>query len=188
MTPPQHFIVSWVVANSANMDRRSRICITLAGVLPDLDGVGYVIDKVNSCFDISSSYFFDYHHVIGHNVFSGLLIAGLMAFSCRRKLTVFLLSLLTFHLHLLADVAGSMGGDGYQWPIYYLYPLVPDFTITWSGQWELSSWKNSAIGIVFFIVSLMIARYKRVTFFELFSSKMEEKVVEVARQRGLFKD
>lgn len=68
-----------------------------------------------------------------------------------------------------------MGGDGYQWPIYYWYPILPDFTLTWSGQWELSSWRNSAIGISFFIVALIIARYKHVTFFEIFSTKVEKK-------------
>lgn len=188
MTPPQHFIISWVAANSATLDRRSRVATTLAGVLPDVDGLGYVIDRVNLQFDIYSNYYVEYHHVIGHNVFAGLLIAGVMAYFCQRKLTVFFLSLLTFHLHLLADLAGSMGGDGYQWPIYYLYPLLPDFTLTWSGQWELSSWKNSAIGISFFVIALIIARYKHITFFEFFSSKVEKKVVEVARQRGFFKD
>jgi hypothetical protein len=188
MTPPQHLIISWVVANSATLDRRSRLAITLAGILPDIDGLGYFVDRANLRFDVYSHYYVEYHHVIGHNVFAGVLIAGLMAYCCQHKRVVFLLSLLTFHLHLLADLAGSMGGDGYQWPIYYLYPLIPDFTLTWSGQWELSSWRNSAIGSSFFVVALIIARYKRVTFFELFSAKLEEKVFAVAKKRGFFKE
>ncbi len=188
MTPPQHFIISWVVANTANLDRRSRVGITLAGILPDVDGLGYFVDRANLRFDIYSQYYMTYHHVFGHNVFAGLLIASITAFCCQRKITVFLLSLLAFHLHLLADLAGSMGGDGYQWPIYYLYPLLPDFTLTWAGQWELSSWKNSAFGISFFIIALILARYKQVTFFEFFSIRVEKKVKEVARQRGFFKE
>lgn len=188
MTPPQHFIISWVVANSADLDRRSRVGITLAGILPDVDGLGYFVDRANLRFDVYSHYYMDYHHFIGHNLFAGLFIAGMMACFCQRKLTVFLLSLLAFHLHLLADLAGSMGGDGYQWPIYYLYPILPDFTLTWSGQWELSSWKNSAIGISFFVIALIIAHYKQVTFFEFFSTKIEKKVIEVARRRGFFKE
>lgn len=187
MTPPQHFIISWVVANTANLDRRSRLCITLAGILPDVDGLGYFVDRVNLRFDVYSHYYVQYHHLIGHNIFAGLFIAGVSAYYCQRKITVFLLSLLTFHLHLLADLAGSMGGDGYQWPIYYFYPLLPDFTLTWSGQWELSSWRNSVIGVSFFIIALMMAYYKRVTFFEFFSTKLEKCVIEVAKQRGFFK-
>ena len=188
MTPPQHFIISWVVANGISLNRRARLAITLAGILPDVDGLGYLIDRANLRFDIYSHYYVEYHHLIAHNLFAGLLIAGVGAYFCQPKLMVFLLSLLTFHLHLLADLAGSMGGDGYQWPIYYLYPVLPDFTLTWSGQWELSSWKNSAIGISFFITALIMARYKRVTFFEIFSTKLEKKVAEVARQRRFFKD
>lgn len=188
MTPPQHFIISWVVANGVTLDRRSRLGITLAGILPDVDGLGYFVDRANLRFDVYSHYYMDYHHFIGHNLFAGLFIAGMMAYFCQRKLTVFLLSLLAFHLHLLADLAGSMGGDGYQWPIYYLYPILPDFALTWSGQWELSSWKNSAIGISFFVIALIIAHYKQVTFFEFFSTKIEKKVTEVARRRGFFKE
>ena len=82
---------------------------------------------------------------------------------------------------------GSMGPDGYQWPIHYLFPFVPGHELTWSGQWELSSWKNSVIAVSFFVVALVLACYRRVTFFELISLKIESKVAEVARQRGFFK-
>lgn len=187
MTPPQHFIISWVVANTATLDRRSRLCITLSGLLPDLDGLGYFVDRANLRFDIYSHYYVQYHHLFGHNIFFGLLIAGISAYLCQRKFVVFGLSLLAFHLHLLADLAGSMGGDGFQWPIYYLYPALPNFVLTWDGQWELSSWKNSVIGVSFFIISLIIAYYKRVTFFEFFSKRFETKVIEVLKHRGLLK-
>jgi inner membrane protein len=187
MTPPQHFIISWVVANTATLDRRARLGITWAGILPDIDGLGYLVDKVNLQFDKYTSYYADYHHFIGHNIFAGLLQAMVISYFCQRKQVVFFLALLTFHLHLLADLAGSMGGDGYQWPIYYLYPLLPDFALTWQGQWELSSWKNSAIGISFFVMALVLAHYKRVTFFDFFSAKLEKKVAEIAEQRGFFK-
>jgi inner membrane protein len=186
MTIGQHFIISWVVANSIALDRRARVGITLAGIVPDIDGVGYIVDKLNLQFNIESSYFADYHHLYGHNIFAGLMISSIAGAFCQRKVSVFLLSLLTFHLHLLCDLAGSMGPDGYQWPIYYLYPLLPDLQLTWSGQWELSSWKNSAIGVSFFVLALALARYRQVTFFEFFSAKIEKVVAEVARQRGFF--
>ena len=187
MTPGQHFIISWVISNSADLDTRGRRGITLAWLLPDLDGLGYLVDKVNLQFDVYTSYYADYHHFVGHNIFAGLFIAGFMAGICQRQVLVFCLSLLTFHLHLLADLAGSMGGDGYQWPVYYLYPLMPDLAVTWAGQWELSSWKNSAIGVGFFVLAVVIARYKHITFFEFFSLKLEKTVVAVAWKRGFFK-
>jgi hypothetical protein len=187
MTIGQHFIISWVVANSAALDRRARVGITLSGILPDIDGFGYLIDKINSHFDIESSYFADYHHLYAHNIFAGLLIALIVTSRCQPKIAVFFLSLLAFHLHLLCDLAGSMGPDGYQWPIYYGYPLLPDLQLTWSGQWELSSWKNSAIGVSFFVLAVVLARFRQVTFFEFFSAKVEKVVAEVARQRRFFK-
>jgi hypothetical protein len=89
-------------------------------------------------------------------------------------------------LHLLGDLIGSRGPDGYQWPIPYFYPLMPSYELAWSGQWELSSWKNSAIGILFFFLALFIARYRHITFFEFFSVRFENKVREVAYRRGFF--
>jgi hypothetical protein len=46
MTPGQHFMVSWVVANAKPLDRRSRMVITATGLLPDIDGFGYPIDRL----------------------------------------------------------------------------------------------------------------------------------------------
>lgn len=187
MTPGQHFIVSWVVANTAPLDRRGRISITLAGLLPDVDGIGYIVDKVGIYFGYVTTLYQDHHHYLGHNIFFGLGCSFLLAYSCRNRWTVFLLSLLAFHLHLLGDLAGSQGPDGYQWPIPYLYPLLPSFELTWQGQWQLSSWKNSLIGVLFFLAAIVLARYRRATFFELFSLRFENIVKETAYKRGFFK-
>lgn len=54
LTPGQHFIISWVVANVSTLDRRSRVGITLSGLLPDLDGFGYIIDRLNAAAGHSS--------------------------------------------------------------------------------------------------------------------------------------
>ena len=60
----------------------------------------------------------------------------------RQRLQVGLLALLTFHLHLLCDLAGS--GPG--WPIWYFWPTSLREWF-WDGQWELASWQNSVIGL-----------------------------------------
>lgn len=187
MSPGQHFIISWVVANSVELDRRSRVCITASGLLPDLDGIGAVVDKVGPYFDHHTTLYAQYHHVFGHNLLAGFLLSLGFAYLCQKKLIVFSLCFLAFHLHLLGDLSGSMGPDGFQWPIYYLYPFVPAYELTWSGQWELSSWRNSAIGIFFFSVALLLARYRHVTFFEIVSLKVEKTVAEIARKRRFFK-
>jgi hypothetical protein len=187
MTLGQHFIISWVVANAKQLDHRSRIFITAAGVLPDIDGFGYPIDKLGEYLGYSTTLFEDYHHYLGHNIFFGVIFSLIFARFCRERLAVLVLCLAAFHLHLLGDLIGSRGPDGYQWPILYLYPLVSSFELTWTGQWELSSWRNSAIGVLFFFASLLIARYRCVTFFELFSLHFENKVKEAAQRRGFFK-
>ena len=39
-----HLLVSWSVANVADLDRRSRTIVTLAGIAPDADGLVIVPD------------------------------------------------------------------------------------------------------------------------------------------------
>jgi hypothetical protein len=186
MTIGQHFIISWVVANSKDLDRRSRALITLSGLLPDVDGVGYLIDKTGLIAGYHMSLYEKYHHVLGHNLLTGLLLSLLFVYYCKNRMTVFWLCLLAFHLHLLCDLAGSMGPDGYKWPIYYLFPFSSDYELVWSGQWELSSLRNSLIGILFFFVAVYQARFRKVTFFDFFSKRLECTVTKIATQRGFF--
>jgi inner membrane protein len=187
MTPGQHFIVSWLVANAEPLDRRSRILITLSGLLPDLDGLGYLVDRLARLAGRATSYYEEYHHQLGHNLWFSLVLAFACARACRRRRTVFLLSLAACHLHLLGDLLGSRGPDGYQWPIPYFHPFFPGLMLSWSGQWELSGWQNSAIGVAAFVAALVLARYRGVTFFELVSLRFEAAVRETGRRRGFFK-
>ena len=41
MIPPTHFLISWVIADAATKSRCDRTLVTLAGVIPDIDGFGY---------------------------------------------------------------------------------------------------------------------------------------------------
>ena len=187
MSPGQHFIISWVTANAVHLDRRGRFVITLAGVIPDLDGLGWVVDRIARSMGHSTSVFEDYHHLLGHNLLAGIVIASTAALICTRRTLVFGLALLAFHLHLLADLIGSRGPDGYQWPIPYFVPFTDAMEWTWSGQWELSDWRNPAIGVLFFVIAVVIARYRRVTFFELFSKRFEAEVISAGERRGFFR-
>jgi hypothetical protein len=85
---------------------------------------------------------------------------------------LFLLSFLVVHVHILFDVIGSKSADGYQWPIYYFYPLNSEYGITWSGQWELNAWQN--IMLMLFLLSgcVYYAITKKITFLEVFSSRL----------------
>jgi hypothetical protein len=46
MSPVTHFLMGWVVANAAKLDRKERAAVTIAGVVPDIDGLGAIADTL----------------------------------------------------------------------------------------------------------------------------------------------
>src|SRR6185369_15721062 len=117
MSPITHFLASWLIAVKTTDNPRDTALVTLAGVAPDLDGLGLVADialKHQEAF-----LYQQYHHWLAHGLFGALLCSGLFACLGRRRVAVFFLSLLTFHLHLLCDLVGSRGPTpNDMWPIY----------------------------------------------------------------------
>jgi len=41
MNPVSHLLISWVAANIPDLSSRDRALVTLAGVVPDIDGLGF---------------------------------------------------------------------------------------------------------------------------------------------------
>ncbi|HVI78231.1 MAG TPA: hypothetical protein VM715_08700 [Candidatus Acidoferrum sp.] len=82
----------------------------------------------------------------------------------------------SFHLHLLEDILGSRGPDGYQWPIPYLKPFCP-VQVAWQGQWALNAWPNAAITAALILISLWLARQRGFSFMEIFSRKADAGLV-----------
>ena len=39
-----HALTGWLVANGANLERRDRAIVTVASVIPDIDGARFVAD------------------------------------------------------------------------------------------------------------------------------------------------
>ncbi len=183
MIPPTHFLISWVLANSSTETRRDRAIVTLAGVIPDIDGFGYPIENwLTFHWDKPLLWFSDYHHILCHNVgFAALVTVG-AAWLSKGNWKTTLLACLTFHLHLLCDVAGSRGVDNYQWPVPYLLPFSDAWQWTWSGQWELSAWPNRAIGVSCFALTLWLAWRRGFSPLEMISSRADAAMVGVLRQ------
>ena len=156
MNPASHFLISWTVANTAEISRRDRVLVTLTGVVPDFDGVGIIAELLTENTATPLIWYSKYHHVLGHNLlFSLILVIGVFLLSVRRWMSA-TLAFLAINLHLLGDLVGSRGPDGYQWPIPYLYPFSAKWTLAWSGQWELNAWPNIlitafALGITLFL-------------------------------------
>ncbi|MGH7644071.1 MAG: metal-dependent hydrolase [Gemmatimonadales bacterium] len=137
-----HFFAGWLVGVAPELGRRERALITLAGVAPDLDGVGLVAETLTADSAHPLPWYSLYHHVLGHNLGFALLVAVTSALVATRRARTAMLALASFHLHLLLDLAGSRGTDGEQWPIPYLLPFSRALELTWSGQWTLGAWQK----------------------------------------------
>ncbi|MBL8917848.1 MAG: metal-dependent hydrolase [Myxococcaceae bacterium] len=168
MNPIVHAELSWL-AGVRLTERRDRVLVTLAGVLPDLDGLTLLAGE---------EAYATWHHVLTHGLVSAVGTTAVLAAFAKRRLAVAGLAFAAFHLHLLCDLAGS--GPG--WPIAYLSPFSRH-ELMWSGQWNLASWQNTIIGLVATFVVLGCALPLGRTPVELFSRAVDAKVVATLRAR-----
>ena len=116
-SPNGESLAGWRVANSANLNRRDRALVTIAGVIPDLDGVGIVAEVLTRDSAHPLNWFSEYHHLLGHNLGFALLVTVTALLLTKKSWPTAALVCLSFHLHLLCDIAGARGPDGHQWPI-----------------------------------------------------------------------
>ncbi len=179
MTPGAHLLISWLSSVEILKHRRERTIATLSGLAPDLDGLGIIPDKLIGTTD----YYFRFHHYVGHSIASAFFIASIASlFAKSQKLVVWLLAFLLVHAHILCDVVGSKGPDGYQWPIYYLYPFDSKFELTWKYQWELNAWQNQVILMFLLALCAFYANSKKVTFLEVFSQSLDREAFKIYRK------
>ncbi|ESP92450.1 metal-dependent hydrolase [Pseudoalteromonas luteoviolacea] len=173
MAPGTHFLLSWTISTTLLKHRRERSLVTVSGVAADLDGLGLVIDLLIG----TTNWYGQLHHVLTHNLVTGVIFASICAWlASAQKHVVWALSFTCFHLHILCDVLGSKGPDGFQWPIYYLYPLSSDFTLVWAQQWLLNGWQNQLFTAILLLASLYIAAAKKITCLEVFSVRLNTEV------------
>jgi inner membrane protein len=183
MSPVTHFLLGWVTANSAKLNRRERAMVTIAGVIPDVDGFGLVAEVATRNFAHPLMWGSEYHHALGHNIgFCLLVTAAAYALATRRWLTASLV-FLSFHLHLLGDLVGALGPDGEQWPIPYLSPFSAAWQWTWSGQWPLNAWPNLVITAALLGVTLWLAWRRGYSPLEIFSQRANAVLVDALRRR-----
>jgi len=183
MSPVTHLLLGWVAANTANLNRRERAVVTIAGVIPDLDGLGLIAEVATRDSAHPLMWWSEYHHVLGHNIGFCLLVTGIgFALAKQRWLTAGLV-FVSFHLHLIADLIGARGPDGDQWPIPYLAPFSTAWQWTWGGQWALNAWPNLMITAIALGMSLYLARKRGYSPLELVSTRADQAVVETLRRR-----
>jgi len=184
MTLVTHFFVSWVIAAKTTDNPRDCRLVTLAGVLPDADGLGLVVDAANRALGLRETLSYEhYHHFLLHGIFGGLVIATLLACFAQRRWRVLLLALLVFHVHLLCDIVGSRGPEPFDlWPLYYLGPFSKNVMWIWKGQWQLDAWPNRILSVVMFVWSLRIAVQRGYSFVGVFNRRLDEIFVGVLRK------
>jgi hypothetical protein len=158
MSPETHLLASWIIAAKTTHNSRDCRLVALAGILPDLDGAGIVVDLGRAAAGLSdSSWYGTYHHWLLHGIFGGALIAAALAAFAREKWRVALLAFLVFHLHLLCDLAGSRGPEITDlWGIYYLGPFTRAGFAIWSGQWRLDGWINRYLTVALLLYALWL--------------------------------
>lgn len=178
-----HFFASWVLANSIKLERRDRALVTLSGVIPDLDGIGLAAELATKNSAAPLYWWSDYHHALGHNIFFGLLISLIIVITARRKLPASLLAVAVFHVHLFCDLVGAGGPDGFNWPIYYFYPLTKELQYAWSGQWALNAWPNILFTTLLLATTLYMAWRGGYSPLEMVSCKADRRFVDVLEKR-----
>lgn len=176
--------MGWAVANSVpSLGKRDRAIVTLASVVPDLDGLGIVVERLTQNSSHPLYWWSDYHHILGHNLGFALVVTALAAILARQKFKTTFLAFFSFHLHLLADLIGARGPDGQQWPIPYLLPFSNKLQLTWSGQWALNAWPNIVITALLILLALVLARRRGFSPLEMFSSRADAALVGALRTR-----
>ena len=184
MSPETHLFASWIVAAKVTDNPRDLKLITLAGILPDADGLGLIPDFFNEMTGRSLSfYYMEYHHWYLHGIFGALIVTSALTYFASRRWRVALFAFLVFHLHLLCDLLGSRGPSPSDiWPIYYLGPFSRRWLIEWHGQWRLDGWQNQAITVALFIWGLWIAAGRGDSVIGIFNRRVDKKICGVLQK------
>ena len=183
MHPVTHLLTGWVVAESAALGRRDRSLVTLAAVMPDIDGLGVIGEIATRNSSSPVFWWSEYHHVLCHNIGFGVLLAASAALLAVRRATTALLVVLVFHLHLFADLVGSRGPDGFQWPVPYLLPFSDEWQLRWSGQWPLDAWPNFLLTGLLLVLTLYLAWKRSYSPIGIVSVKADAAFVATLRRR-----
>lgn len=183
MSPVTHLLIGWSVANTFRISCRERALVTMAAIIPDFDGAGLIYDLFSHGPGQQASLWDTYHHILGHNISFGIFVCLLTCALSTRRWVVSLLAFLSFHCHLLGDLVGSRGPDGYQWPIPYLLPFSDAWQLVWRGQWQLTAWPNFAITVGAGFIMFYLAWQRGVSPLEIVSAKANDAFVSSLRNR-----
>jgi inner membrane protein len=182
MSPVTHFLTGWALANATDLGRRDRVIVTFAAVVPDVDGLGIVAEILTRHSNHPLLWFSQYHHSLPTLIFAVFVSVCAFFISDRRCASTFL-AFGDFHLHLLEDLVGSRGPDGFNWPIPYLFPFSSHWIWAWEGQWRLNAWPNIVLTVVLLVGTIWIAFRRGYSPVDIFSPAADRLVVTALRKR-----
>jgi inner membrane protein len=183
MNPITHFLISWNTAALTGAGKRDRILVTLGGLLSDIDGLGIILELATRHTGKPLNFYSNYHHQLAHNISVAILGLFTMLLFAQRKLRTAFVFLIVFHLHLLCDLIGARGPEGYQWPIPYLFPFSSAVQLTWKYQWSLNGWQNFVITILMCGMVFIISWKKGFSPLEMFSARADKLFVQTLKRR-----
>lgn len=184
MNPETHLLASWVIGAKATDNSRDCRLVALAGIVPDADGLGLLVDGLTRALGWKKTFFYEhYHHYLLHGAFGAIVITALLVLFAQRKWRVALLCLLVIHLHLLCDFVGSRGPDPVDlWPIFYFGPFDKDPMWLWKGQWRLDAWPNRVVSLILLGWAFWLAVERGYSFVGVFSRRADRVFVGVLRK------
>jgi len=168
-----HLLCGWCIGNGFEFSPRERLLCMAVSVAPDIDGLGIFY---------SEQAYFDWHHVIAHNLPFALLLSATCAAVSPHRVKAFWVYLLLMHLHLLMDFLGS--GPG--WGIFYFWPFS-----RWVANnpyaWPFYSWQNLCFASIFLLWVLAIAIYDGRTPLEAIMPSLDGKFVVALRRMAIWR-
>ena len=184
MSPVTHFLVGWLVSNTAKLDQCERALVTIAGIIPDIDGLVIIADFITRNTKHPLQWWGKFHHVLAHNIGFALIVT-LCSYivSKQRRMTTAILVWISFHLHLLGDLLGARGPEGNQWPIPYLLPFSNSWQWAWRGQWALNAWPNFIITGIAMSLTFYLAWKRGYSPLEMVSVKTNKTFVGILHKR-----
>jgi membrane-bound metal-dependent hydrolase YbcI (DUF457 family) len=185
LNPITHALTGWCLAEAfPGLGNRERAAIVVAAIAPDIDGFGLPFELATRETSHPLLWWSEYHHLLGHNLtFAFVVTAAAALLSRTRRAVVGIAAFIAAHLHLLGDLAGSRGPDGYDWPIPYLYPFDEQVQLAWEGQWALNAWPNVAITIALLMATFALAWWRGYSPVGLVSRRADDAFVAALRAR-----
>ena len=183
MNPIEHLLIGWAAAQVVPLDRRDRAIVTIASVVQDIDGFGALPEMLTRGTSHEVFWWTEYHHTLCHNLTFAVIFTAATTFFAHARRRTAIMTFISFHLHLLGDVVGARGPDGYQWPIPYWLPFTDRHQWSWSGQWALNAWQNFAITVPLLAFTIWLAWKCARSPLEIVSTRANDAFVGALRAR-----